>query len=149
MKDLIEIKKLISQVLESTNVAFIDRPLVIGAAAAVVISRHISVPVEEVENLRMHLLATELPELERAISVVNEVTIINTTHTKELAMALWKIRYYAAHPLCLCKTSLRYGFIDSLVNTDECVSGKDHEFLNKYKQAIALLTPHVYDIIMR
>lgn len=147
MIDAIKFKGLINQAMDKHDVPFIDRPMVLGAATATVVSRLTSVPTEAIDNLRIYLLSNENNELDRAISLINETSVINAIHTKELAISLWKLRYYAAHPKCIAQTDLRYGFVDSLVNTAECLSAKDHEFLNKYKEEIAFITPFVLKLI--
>lgn len=122
---------------------FGDRPAIVAATVATVLSRILPLPETQVEDVRRYLLANHVDEINRAISLINEVTVIGTQYAKSLTIGLYCVRYSAAFPEDLGAEGLEYGFVDAYVSADKFLSWDDVCKLNKYKQAIVEMAPKI------
>lgn len=129
--------------MNRSEAGFGDRPNIVAAATATVLSRVLPLPETQVEDIRRYLLANHVEEINRVISLINEITVISTQYTKSLTIGLYCIRYSAAFPEDLGPEGLKHGFVDAYVNADKYLAEDDFCMLNKYRDAIVAIGPKV------
>lgn len=129
--------------MNRVQAGFGDRPDIVAAAAATVLSRILPLPDSQVEDVRRFLLGHHVEEINRTISLINEITVINTQYAKSLTIGFYSMRYNTAFPTDLTAEGLEYGFIDAYVGADKYLAWDDVCKLNKYKAAIVEILPKV------
>lgn len=147
MSKYFEYKQKLLTLLNQPDLPLTERGRVVGATAALVVSRLLPPPTMEVDNPRLYLITEHQNQLTAGISIINEIQVFDARQAYELAISLWLLRYYAVYPKCIAETDLSYGMVDSLVNAAEVLSRRDHALINDYKTVIASLAPTVRDII--
>lgn len=121
----------------------IDRPCVLGAAAALAVGRCVALPTSEVDDMEAFYADTVLPQVKLALSEINDALVMDVARALEWTRMHWMIRYVGANPCSKPNLNPIYGFFDTIVGVGNFVDQESHEFMNKHKIAILLLADEI------
>jgi len=124
-----------------------DRSKIIAAAVALVAVYKAPIPstaVGSAQTLYRRNISLAVGEL---LSEFGEGSVLDYKFAKELAEAMWLVRYNAVHNPAFPFGCTEEGFFDQALGVSRFVSKEAHCFLNKYKECIFKLALPLYSCV--
>lgn len=135
----------------------VDQGRIVAAAVAMAVSAKASLPSSPVASLAEYYGSQVLPAAMDTISGFGEGVVFATKTALENVQLFWKMRYYAAHPVCMMDRDMQFN-IESMLNDTavggfnfstlwsggaKLVSTDQDAFFTKYKKEIMILAATV------
>ena len=103
-------------------------------------------PSSEVDNAENHYRINVEPFAKRVISVLNEVSVLDTAMALDFARKFWLLRYEAVHK-CPRMDAIPGNFFCSVFGVGKFFSPETVEFCNAQANGIAMVYTHVCNMI--
>lgn len=103
-------------------------------------------PSSEVENAEAHYRISVEPFAKRVISVLNEVSVLDTAMALDFARKFWLLRYEAVHK-CPRMDAIPGNFFCSVFGVAKFFPSETVEFANTHSFGIATVYTHVCNMI--
>jgi len=142
-------EKVIQTLLAGVDIHYdklITRPDFIAAAIATELSRVLPVPATLPDSTVIYFNIECMPLVNRVISNINEICVLDCAATLRLTMNLWNLRVCAAFPCEFNKTS-KGSFLARYLNVGEHISPEQHAFLDANVEALAAVSERARAVI--
>lgn len=134
------------KVMQSLSGAVQERHRIAAVAIGYACACNSLLPTSQLDDAEAHYSISVEPFAKRVISVLNEVSVIDTAMALDFARKFWLLRYEAVHK-CPRMDMLPGDFFGSVFGVPKFFSPETTEFVNAQSSNIATVYTHVCNVI--